>query len=144
MNNGFFRRFSDTLKEFGKKDATICAAVAIVIIILAANIYINKNKDAPTGTYATPAASPQKSTATDIELRLENILSKIDGTGKIDVMITYQTCDASAGQEQPQPLGAVIIAEGADNLEVRIKIQQAVQTALGIEARQIKIFRMGK
>lgn len=140
MNNGFFGRLTSTLKEFGKKDTAICAAMAIVIIILAANIYINKERDTASYKASEPVASPVEDSDADIELKLERILSNIDGTGKADVMITYQS--ALAAEEQPVPLGAVIIAEGADDIEVRIKIQQAVQTALGIEARQVKIFKM--
>lgn len=147
MDNNFFRRISDSLKEFSKKDAVICAGIAIVIIVLIVNAYLS-NKDKDTALYKdTPASSAEsKVTSTELEARLENILSKINGTGKVNVMITYTSSEAAASNSSDtvtlKPLGAVVIAEGAENLEVRIKIQQAVQTALGIEAHQVKIFRM--
>lgn len=142
MNNGFFKKITESFREFGKKDAAICVAIAIVIMILAVNIYINNDDSKSTYNAVTPTVTPPDSTSSDVELRLERILTQIDGAGKTDVMITYQSSLVSAEQEAMLPLGAVIIAEGADNLEVRIKIQQAVQTALGIEARQVKIFKM--
>ena len=46
MSNGFFKKVSDTFKEFSKKDAAICAVV--IIAMFAVGVYINKNKD----TYA--------------------------------------------------------------------------------------------
>ena len=113
--------------------------------MFAVGVYINKNKD----TYAyknTPdAPSPSTDVSTELEVRLENILSKINGVGKVDVMITYdaEPVSAESSAATSKPLGAIVIAEGADNLEVRIKIQQSVQTVLGIEARQVKIFEMG-
>lgn len=145
MNNNFFRRLTDSLKEFGKRDAAICVAAAIVIIVLIVNVYINRTKDDIAFRETPVSASPTADVSTELELRLENILSKISGTGKVDVMITYEAESADADSEpiSSKPLGAVVIAQGADNLEVRIKIQQAVQTVLGIEARQVKIFEMG-
>lgn len=143
MSNGFFKKVSDTFKEFSKKDVAICAVV--IIAMFAVGVYINKNKD----TYAyknTPdAPSPSTDVSTELEVRLENILSKINGVGKVDVMITYdaEPVSAESSAATSNPLGAIVIAEGADNLEVRIKIQQSVQTVLGIEARQVKIFEMG-
>lgn len=143
MSNGFFKKVSDTFKEFSKKDVAICAVV--IIAMFAVGVYINKNKD----TYAyknTPdAPSPSTDVSTELEVRLENILSKINGVGKVDVMITYdaEPVSAESNAATSKPLGAIVIAEGADNLEVRIKIQQSVQTVLGIEARQVKIFEMG-
>lgn len=142
MNNGFFKKISEVFREFGKKDAAICVAIVIVIMILAVNIYINNDNDKATYNTVVPTATPPDNTASDVELRLERILTQIEGAGKTDVMITYQSYATSAEQEAALPLGAVIIAEGADDLGVRIKIQQAVQTALGIEAHQIKIFKM--
>ena len=143
MSNGFFKKVSDTFKEFSKKDVAICAVV--IIAMFSVGVYINKNKD----TYAyknTPdAPSPSTDVSTELEVRLENILSKINGVGKVDVMITYdaEPVSAESSAATSKPLGAIVIAEGADNLEVRIKIQQSVQTVLGIEARQVKIFEMG-
>lgn len=143
MSNGYFKKVSDTFKEFSKKDVAICAVV--IIAMFAVGVYINKNKD----TYAyknTPdAPSPSTDVSTELEVRLENILSKINGVGKVDVMITYdaEPVSAESSAATSKPLGAIVIAEGADNLEVRIKIQQSVQTVLGIEARQVKIFEMG-
>ena len=143
MSNGFFKKVSDTFKEFSKKDAAICAVV--IIAMFAVGVYINKNKD--TYAYKNTPDAPSHSTdvSTELEVRLENILSKINGVGKVDVMITYdaEPVSAESNAATSKPLGAIVIAEGADNLEVRIKIQQSVQTVLGIEARQVKIFEMG-
>ena len=57
----------------------------------------------------------------DLEIRLEKILSKIEGVGKTDVLITYK-------ENETKIEGAIVIAEGAGNIDVKQKILQAVET----------------
>ena len=125
----------------------------------------------------------------DIETKLENILSKINGVGKVDVMITYsststvvpiynedqkqtstQEGDNQGGTRQinettlkkevayqesngeksvitqhtisPQIEGAIIIAEGASNSNIKTNIIQAVEAVTGIATYKIQVFEM--
>ncbi|MGI6527157.1 MAG: hypothetical protein ACOX25_07230 [Caldicoprobacterales bacterium] len=43
---------------------------------------------------------------------------------------------------QPEVLGVVVIAEGAEDIRVRMELQQAVQTVLGVHANQVDVFVM--
>lgn len=149
-DNNFFKRLMESVKEIKKKDAAICAGIAIVIIVLIINMYITNKQNQPSplpNTSPQPSATDNSYTSTELEQRLSDILSKINGVGKVNVLITYadetyvSSGDSTTFSAKPQ--GVIIIAEGAEDLEVRIKIQQAVQTALGIEAHQIKIYEMG-
>lgn len=64
---------------------------------------------------------------TDEESRLISVLQKIDGVGRVDVMIS---ADA---------LGVLVVADGADQLAVCLRIQYVVQTLLGCEASDVEI-----
>lgn len=65
---------------------------------------------------------------TELENRLVSILSRIDGVGKIEVMIT-----------EDQVSGILVVAQGADDLRISLRLQHAVQTLLGTEASRIEI-----
>lgn len=56
-----------------------------------------------------------------LETRLEKILSKIEGVGKTEVLVTYR-------ENETKIEGAIVIAEGAENIDVKQKILQAVET----------------
>ncbi|MGI6537398.1 MAG: stage III sporulation protein AG [Caldicoprobacterales bacterium] len=43
---------------------------------------------------------------------------------------------------QPEVLGVIIVAEGAEDIKVRMELQKAVQTLLGIKSSQVEIFIM--
>lgn len=70
--------------------------------------------------------------ATDEEDRLRNILSKIDGVGKVDVMIA------------PENTGVVIVTEGAGNPVVEENIYESVLALFDIEMHKIKIVKMSE
>ena len=73
------------------------------------------------------------SDGTELERRLSGILGQIDGVGRVKVMVT-QSADGV-------PEGALVVAEGADDVGVCLRLQYAVQTLLGIEASKIEIVR---
>ena len=125
----------------------------------------------------------------NLEENLEQILAKIEGVGKVSVLITYsetsqviamynekqkesktEETDTSGGSRQiietdsskeivykeengekvpitqkvilPKTEGALIIAEGAKNAEVKANIIQAVEAATGLATHKIQVFAM--
>ena len=70
---------------------------------------------------------------TELEARMERVLSKIDGAGEVNVLLTEKD-----GKTQ----GALIVAEGAGDLSVRLAVRQAVSTLLGIENERIDVRKM--
>lgn len=119
----------------------------------------------------------------NMEKQLSEVISKINGAGKSNVMITFETgaeqvlaystdkqtnssTDSSGKltssvversqlvlisgkpvvlyEIQPKVKGVLIVAEGADNVKVKIEIMQAVSTILKIDAKYIEIFSMVK
>jgi len=107
-----------------------------------------------------------------LENRLSKTLSEVDGAGKVSVIITVEsgmetiiatekTISETNGSKEtvespiivngktvvlkelyPKISGVVIVAEGADNIAVMQKIQQATVSLLDVELNRIEILTM--
>ena len=75
--------------------------------------------------------------AEDVESRLEEALGFIDGAGKTKVMLTYS-------EDGETVIGAIVIAEGARDIAVRLDLQRAAMTALGLSLSEVEVFEMKK
>ena len=70
------------------------------------------------------------------ESRISRVLSAIDGAGAVEVAVYY---------EDSVPCGAVVVAEGAGDVAVQLRLASAVTTLLGISQDRIAIYeREGK
>lgn len=65
------------------------------------------------------------------ESRISRVLGAIDGAGTVEVAIYY---------EDSIPSGAVVVAEGAGDVAVRLRLVSAVTTLLGIEQNRIAVY----
>ena len=70
---------------------------------------------------------------TDTEKRMENVIRKMEGVGDCDVVII---------DEHNQITGVLIVCEGAEDISVRIRVQNALGTLLGIENSKIGVVPM--
>lgn len=115
--------------------------------------------------------------ANELEQKLSKVLSKIQGAGKVDVMITISssseivvatsteeksnissgssnTTQSTTKKEEPiiikdTPLivmeklpeiqGVIVVAQGAQNVKVRLDLLKAVQTLISIDVNKIEI-----
>jgi len=75
---------------------------------------------------------------TEKELRLAQALSKIEGAGACEVYLWEESEAASSGKDAAA--GALILCEGADDLSVWLRVQQAVHSATGIPVSSIEIY----
>lgn len=73
----------------------------------------------------------QGSTATDVESRVSRVLSTIEGAGRVDVAVYYV---------ESVPCGAVVVAKGASDVAVQLRLISAVSTLLGIDQGRIAIY----
>lgn len=73
---------------------------------------------------------------TEEETRLSQVLSAMDGAGQVEVAIYYEETDAAS-----VPCGAVVVADGASDVAVRLKLTRAVTTLLGIETSRVEVFQ---
>lgn len=65
---------------------------------------------------------------TEQELRVASILSRIDGVGKVEVMISEE-----------DHAGVLVVAEGAGDMLVCLRLQYAIQTLMGTDTARIEI-----
>ena len=151
----------------------------LLIVVLALLLYFTGRSSGKENQekIETPMATEQTGT---LEERLKNTLSSIQGAGKVEVLISYEssgeivpafsvslqentgdgssstnesrqpvTVNGSDGegplvlyQKEPVVRGAVIVAEGASDITVRMNLQRAAQAVLSIPSSKIEVFCM--
>ena len=99
--------------------------VLIFIIAIALIIYSN---------VATTKQSAQ-TFQNDEETRLSSILSSVEGAGEVETMITK-----SSGQV----VGVLVIADGANNPLVGLRLLQAASSALGVDSEIVSVMSRTK
>lgn len=149
----------------------------------------DKNKKLASDTQTVQISNDE--TSDDLVVKLEDILSKINGVGKVRVMITYSKTSQTVplynqdsseknteesdkqggtrkitetgtkteivykevnGEKIPitqsviSPIieGAIVTAEGANNITVKTNIIQAVEAVTGVATHKIQVFEMSK
>ncbi len=87
---------------------------------------------------------------TALEEKLENILSKINGIGTIDIMITLDTSEQNQFQKSgnepvytktPEIRGVIVVCDGGDNIIIREKVISAVSGAFGISTTRVSVIK---
>ena len=64
------------------------------------------------------------------EARIAQVLSAMAGVGKVEVALFYP--ETTGGFAQSAPTGAVVVAQGAGDLTVRLSLIRAMRTLLGL------------
>lgn len=183
----------------GKNKKNLENAIVFIIILIVTIIIINttwKNDETTEKNTVQDNNVKMVSTETkevtnngDVEKNLKEILSKINGVGKVEVLITYsetsqvvamynETYKESQTEEgdtnggtrtiqevnkdkeiiykeengekvpitekiiMPKMEGALIVAEGANNAEVKTNIIQAVEALTGLQTHKIQVLEM--
>lgn len=103
------------LKKLGKyKYLLLVLAFGLVLMLL------------PTGKTASLASSG--ALASDVEARLEEVLSDVEGVGKCAVLCSDE--------------GAVVVCEGAESPVVRLNVVNAVRGYTGFGSGDIEVLKM--
>ena len=111
------RMFATALERLrGASKPWIYAAVALAA--LAALLLLNRQP--------APAGERQP-----LEVRLEQILSEIDGAGSVSAMI--------AQDGEGAVTGVLVVCGGSVTLRTALRMQQAVQTLLGVDLDRISV-----
>lgn len=136
-----------------------------VLVILLAGIVFMVLPDA-SGDTEEPQVTEQEEVK-DVEARLQQILSRVDGAGEVNVMLTesageniiYQSdhdgtdtvvisgadhCEQGLIQTRISPVyrGAIVVCTGADHAAVRLAIVEAVANITGLGADKITVLKM--
>ena len=98
------------------------------------------------GTELIPAMNTVESN-TETEERDSNggirKVSQVDSNSQPVSMTTSEGTKPLITREvQPEILGVIVVAEGAEDIRVQMELQKAVQTVLGIHSNQVDIFVM--
>ena len=89
-----------------------------------------------------PSSSSGKTGMTEEEQRYCATLSRIAGAGEVRISIAYAQTASSFGSGNRQPTGAVIVAQGADSVAVRLELLRAAEALLGLSAQAVEVFAM--
>lgn len=100
----------------------------------------------PTGTKTTSAETNETGAAQgDLQAQLEEVLSAMEGVGKVKVMITMEGETDSvfgASKTEQKVCGVVVVAEGAGSASVNARISDAVKALFSIDVHKISIVKM--
>lgn len=132
--------------------------IAIVIIgVLIAVLFVptgEKKENDFTGIQTSVGEVPSTDTSLayeeELEMRLETILSQMEGVGKIEVMITLKPSAKEPDRSftyttqntYPEVEGVFVVAQGGDNSSVNLAIVDAIQALFDVEVHKIKIVKM--
>ena len=136
-----FRNVINYFREDKKRRLVfLFAALGIVLLILSFGGDGEKNDsyDSSLGEYAEA-----------LEDELEKLCSSIDGAGKCIVKVSFACGEkyeykgtAKIGSEPPKVLGVSVIAEGADNAEVRRAISESMRALFDIGSNRVSVQKM--
>lgn len=188
-------KLKEMFKGKKKTENLLVLLVLLIIVVIAINYIWNSDEKKGNNVKKESQSNEIKQVSTEnikdkTEEKLENILSKISGVGKVRVMITYSVSssvtpvydetskvsnttenDDSGGTrtitqtengkqivykensdgskepitkntESPKMEGAIIVAEGAENIDVKTNIIEAVEAATGLATHKIQVFKM--
>ena len=89
-----------------------------------------------------PPGGAVKAGMTEEEQRVSATLSRIAGAGDVRVSIYYAQEASAFGGGNRSPVGAVIVAQGASDIAVRLNLLRAAETLLGLDANRVDVFLM--
>ena len=117
-------------KLFAKIKGIKNIQIVVALIIIAVALIIYSNVISKTKT-VSKSGDVSASVMTDEELRLSNVLSSIDGAGEVSVMIS------KLGENV---VGVIVIADGAKDISVRLRLLDATSTALGVDKSIVNVY----
>lgn len=82
---------------------------------------------------SNPSETDTSVQPTELEARLERVLSAVDGAGDVRTMVM---------EKDGAVVGVVIVSEGAGNVRVQLSLAQAARALLSIELSQIEVIEM--
>ena len=106
--------------------------VAFVIALVAIFIYFITTS---AGLDDTPTVHTS-SGGNELSRQVASVLCNVEGVGDCNVLITYD--------DEKVVGGVVVVAEGGDDIGVKVKIIDAVCALVDVKAEKIKIYKMNK
>lgn len=158
----------------------ILLVILLVILLISINLIFDKNGSNESNITKKAESDGNVSSVsnnidqTDLEKKLENILSQISGISDVSVVLTYsqdtkqnvvyntkeEIKDGNSSKEAsvaynetsgsktaivesvelPKIEGAIVVAKGANSVEIRSKIASAISSVTNIAAYKVQVF----
>lgn len=137
-----------SLKNLSKQQWMILVLLGLLLVIIALPTAEDAASGISTLSDTVNVSSDDAAVrSSDLELQLEQVLSRTEGVGKVQVMLNlsqdeknFSAISDTSGQQKIQ--GALIVAEGGEDSVTVRKIQEAVMALFQIEAHKIKVMKM--
>lgn len=110
-----------------------------IVIIMISSLFDGKDGEKANKTQTNPGE----------EERLSEILSEINGAGRVSVMISYQAeeCDytsigrsINSDEALKKPRGVIVVADGASVPSVRSSLKEAAVAVTGVGANRVCVY----
>lgn len=134
MNKSFSNLFKK-LKSIKHIEVILALLIGVIILL----VYFSSTSS---NSYSSNNKTQISSYTTEIEYKLSNILSQIDGAGNVSVMVMTQN-NGEAENEDVNITSVIVVASGADDVNVKLNIIKAVQTLLKINSADIEVLEGG-
>ena len=165
--------FLEKLKKRSKTDYLIIILIGVLVMIVAVPTGDKtEKKDKTEQTQQETEEKKQTDDTEELEAQLEALISRMEGAGKTQVMITLEddgflqvdknistdeqkreettvVYDTGEGdqpyvirKERPKVKGVVVVAEGGDDPKVVSAISDAVMSLFDIEAHRVIVVKM--
>lgn len=143
------KSFITKLKSLKHKEIII-AVIAVIIMLI---IYFSTIGNSAVNTESTTQTTSYNEMMTQ---KLKNVLSKIDGAGQSEVIISWdswlntQTSNYyySSSKEEtavlPRALGVLVVCDGGDKAKVKLAIKNSVSILLDISAEKVIVYKRSK
>ena len=142
-------KWLEKLKNIKHIEIYITIIFAIILIL----IFFSSSSSNKSNTYSNAKSNivTQDTTITtyvsDMENKLEQILSQVEGASNVNVMITLDMSNTVVKDniievaDFPSVKGIVIVAKGVENTQVKMNILKAVQAVIDISSGRIEILK---
>lgn len=136
------------LKNLSKQQWMILVLLGLLLVVIALPTAEDVVSESAVFTDTKKVQADESAVrSSDLELQLEQVLSRTEGVGAVQVMLnmsqdenSFSSLSDASGQQKIQ--GALIVAEGGDDPVTVRKIQEAVMALFQIEAHKIKVMKM--
>lgn len=143
------KNLKDLFKKIKIEYIAVAALIVVVALIASSSFSFSKSDSTD--------AQNVSSYVTELEKKLSKSLSEVKGAGKVEVIISVESGFKSVYKEStdglvlvngkpvvvtegyPAITGVIIVAEGANNLSVKISLLSAARIFLNVGEEKIKI-----
>lgn len=138
MNNLFAGMFKK-LKSIKHIEIILALLIAVIILL----VYFSSSGSEKTQKTITTSTTSASIYTQEIEEKLANILSKINGAGDVSVMIMLANQTELETTKLPDISSVIIVSSGAKDVKVKLELIKAVESLLNLNTKSIEVLEGG-